>query len=544
MRSLRAVVPVTVVAALAASFLAVGQVGATPDAAADISTGAPTPTLTWQPCVGADLQCATAVVPLDYHHPHGTTISLALIRKPATDQAHRIGSLIIDPGGPGSSGVSAVKVKGDFLSQLTDGRFDIVGFDPRGLGQSTQVSCFATNDEENALFAGVSQAPVTVAEERALHEANAKLAAACAQRSPEFFAHLSSANVARDVDLLRRAVGDAQLTYAGFSYGSIIGANYAALFPDKVRALYVDGALDPRAWATGGFGQSDQPFTERVHSGLGAANAYASFLRLCKTEAARCAFSDGDPQAKSDALFARVKQAPITVGGQTFDYETLMFTVVGAMVQPAHFPDLGVLLEQLYENSSLDARGRAAWATLRAAAVHPAADVPYNSSEDVYVGVTCADTLNPYGRAAWTRGAHREERRAPNFGASAVWAGDVCATWNIVDKDRYLGPWNVRTAHPILVANTTFDPQTWYPGAQAFAREFPGARLLTVNGYGHTTTTVPSTCALQVTHDYLVSLSVPAPSGVTCGQDVDPFDPAAAASVPAGAPLGAPLTVR
>src|SRR5262249_28566693 len=151
MRLIRTVVLV-VGAASAASFVAVGQVGAAPARHADISAAAATPTLDWQPC-GTHFQCAAAQVPLDYHHPDGTKISIALTRLPATDQAHRIGTMFMNPGGPGGPGTSSVQGRlGDLLSKETDGRFDIVGFDPRGLEQSTQATCFATNDEENALF--------------------------------------------------------------------------------------------------------------------------------------------------------------------------------------------------------------------------------------------------------------------------------------------------------------------------------------------------------------------------------------------------------
>jgi pimeloyl-ACP methyl ester carboxylesterase len=192
------------------------------------------------------------VVPLDYDRPKGKQITLALTRLPAADPGRRIGSLFINPGGPGGSGVEFVQGAGPFLySDEVRARFDLVGFDPRGIIGSTPLRCYDTLDETLADFSTPFQFPVTREEERIWIRSDRAIARACAEHGGPILNHMSTASVARDMDLLRRAVGDAKLTYAGYSYGSYLGSTYANLFPGKVRALVVDGVLDPVAWSTG-----------------------------------------------------------------------------------------------------------------------------------------------------------------------------------------------------------------------------------------------------------------------------------------------------
>jgi pimeloyl-ACP methyl ester carboxylesterase len=193
-------------------------------------------------------------VPLDYDEPRGAQISLALIRLPAGDPTHRLGSIFLNPGGPGgqgSSGVDLVRASGRllFTDQVRAG-FDLVGFDPRGIIRSTPLRCFATLEQASAVLAPFPF-PVTRAEERIWVQSDRQLAAACAQRGGPILDHMATADAARDLDLLRRAIGDKRLSYYGISYGSYLGTTYANLFPSKVRALTVDGVLDPIAWSTG-----------------------------------------------------------------------------------------------------------------------------------------------------------------------------------------------------------------------------------------------------------------------------------------------------
>jgi pimeloyl-ACP methyl ester carboxylesterase len=239
----------TLVAGLVATLLAVPTAAAIP-ATATPAAAARVPQVRWADC-GDGFQCATAQVPLDYDRPQGAQISLALIRLPAGDPARKLGSIFLNPGGPGASGVDFVR--GDGRSLFTEqvrARFDLVGFDPRGIIRSTPLRCFATLEQAIAVLPPFPF-PVTRAEERIWVQANRRLAAACAQRGGPIIDHMATADAARDLDLLRRAVGDKRLSYVGYSWGSYLGTTYANLFPSKVRALTVDGVLDPIAWSTG-----------------------------------------------------------------------------------------------------------------------------------------------------------------------------------------------------------------------------------------------------------------------------------------------------
>src|SRR3954469_13696752 len=225
--------------------------------------------IAWSKCFG-QLQCGTLQVPLDYDQPNGTTISLAVVKLPATDPVHRIGSLLLNPGGPGGSGVDYTVFAGpELYTPQVRARFDLVGFDPRGIARSTALRCFGTTNQALSTFARFAF-PMTRDELSQRIAADGRLVSACDQRGGRITDHMATAEVARDMDSLRAALGDAQLTYAGVSYGSYLGVTYANMFPAKVRAVVVDGVLDPIAWSTGRGGEAATlPFSTRLHSDAG-----------------------------------------------------------------------------------------------------------------------------------------------------------------------------------------------------------------------------------------------------------------------------------
>ncbi len=204
---------------------------------------APVPTLAWRDC-GGGVVCSTAAVPLDYDQPGGRTINLALAKLPATDPDRRIGALFVNPGGPGSSGVAFLFARRTALTALNK-RFDIVGFDPRGVGASRPAIDCVSDREQDDLIA--SQPEATIENIPALLAAGDRFAAGCrAHTDPALLDHVSTADVARDLDVLRQAVGDRRLSYLGLSYGTELGAVYATLFPGRARALALDAAIDWR----------------------------------------------------------------------------------------------------------------------------------------------------------------------------------------------------------------------------------------------------------------------------------------------------------
>jgi pimeloyl-ACP methyl ester carboxylesterase len=292
--------------------LAVVLALASPSLAGPAAAGkppAPVPELAWVDC-GDGFQCATATVPLDYDRPRGTTITLALIRLPAADRAGRIGSLFPNPGGPGGSGVQFVRETARLVyGPETLARFDIVGLDPRGVGGSTPVRCFTSPAEEAAFEADYPIFPVTRAEERRSVRESVELARRYWSLSGWLLPHLSTANVARDLDLLRQAVGGERLTYVGYSYGTYLGATYANLFPRRVRALVLDGVVDPTVYAAGR--NAPLPFL-RIGSERSATRALHEFFRQCAAVGPqRCLFAaGGSPAAKFAELAARLKATP------------------------------------------------------------------------------------------------------------------------------------------------------------------------------------------------------------------------------------------
>jgi pimeloyl-ACP methyl ester carboxylesterase len=490
-----------------------GSLMAAPTAAAPPGSGGPpVPRLRWAPC-GDGLECTTARVPLDYDRPSGATITLALIRLPASGPARRIGSIFINPGGPGKSGVDAVRQGGRSLfSAEVRARFDLVGLDPRGVGASTPLRCFDTLDQAQAILPPF-RFPVTAGEERIWVAADRTFARACARRGGPILDHMATADVARDLDLLRQAVGDRQLTYVGLSYGAYLGATYVNLFPAKVRALVLDGVPDPVAWATGrGDQAATQPLFNRLGSAQGASATLGEFFRLCDQGGPACAFSKGDPRRRYQALARRLLANPAQTPDGPVGYADLVYATLLALQDPAAWPELAERLQQL---DSLTRHPTAA--ATRLGTSQP----DYPNELEGLPGVACSDSDNPDRVDAWRRAAAAADRAAPYFGRYWTWFSSICQPWPGHDPDRYTGPWTRPTANPVLIVGNRFDPATPYRGAVTLARLLPRSRLLTLAGWGHTSEG-RSSCIDAHTARYLLTTQTPQP-GTVCQPDTMPF---------------------
>jgi pimeloyl-ACP methyl ester carboxylesterase len=484
------------------------------------ATALPVPELRWTDC-GDGFQCATARVPLDYDKPRGARISLALIRLPATDPARKLGSIFLNPGGPGTSGVDLVRRAGRLLySDQVRERFDLVGFDPRGIIRSTPLRCFTSLQQAQAAQPPFPF-PVTGEEERVWIRSDRRIARACVERAGAIIDHMATANVARDLDLLRRAVGDRRLSYAGYSYGSYLGTTYANLFPNKVRALLVDGIPDPIAWATGRGDQArTQPLFNRQLTAQGSYATLLEFFRLCDRGGPNCAFSQGDPRRRYAALARRLLAEPAQLPDQTVTYADLVVTTLLALYEPELWPDLAVFLQQL---DTLTAP-RAAAAALQALRTRLGASQQedYPNLLEGQFGVFCSDSDNPATVGAWKRAARASDRRFPYFGRPWTWLSSLCQPWPGRDADRYTGPFTKRTSNPVLIVGNRFDPASRYQGAVTLSRLLPRSRLLTLDGWGHTSVVLPSSCIAGHVNRYLLTTRVP-PPGTVCPPDLVPF---------------------
>jgi pimeloyl-ACP methyl ester carboxylesterase len=529
-----------IVLAVVAS-LAVSLLGA--PALADSRTP-PVPRLLWTTCE-AGFQCATAKVPLDYDQPHGPKISLALIRMPATDRAHKLGSIFLNPGGPGGSGVDFVRVLGPSLfSAQVRARFDLVGFDPRGIARSTPLQCFDTLQDALAVVPTFAF-PVTTNEEHVWVESDRTVATACARRAGPILDHMATADVARDLDLLRQAVGDAKLTYYGISYGSYLGATYANLFPGKVRALTVDGVLDPVAWTTGRRGEAHKlPFSTRLRADQGALATLRQFFNLCDQGGAACAFSAGNPRQRFDRLAERLREQPAQLpdgqgGTAPFRYSDLIVVTLGAMYEAGSWPFLADLLQELDTLTSAPATAAAATkaatgARRLRARLGALAEPTYENLVEGAAGVFCSETDNPSKVKAWSRAGAAADRRGNYFGRPWTWLSSVCQPWPGEDADRYDSPFDHATANPVLVIGNRYDPATRYQGAVTLDRLLPRSRLLTLDGWGHTALFL-SACIDAHLNRYLLTGQVPA-RGTVCEPDVVPFASRAASALKTSAP--------
>ncbi|WP_298992873.1 alpha/beta fold hydrolase [uncultured Pseudokineococcus sp.] len=536
--------------------VAAAPVATTDLATGDLSTGgvsAPVPALDWLPC-GAGLEpflCARAEVPEDYDRPEGPTSSIALTKLPASDPAGRIGTLFTNPGGPGGSGVDFVQQAAQVAySPEVRARFDVLGFDPRGVARSTPATCFRTAQAEEDFLLGLPPIafPVTEAEVAPYLGANARLSTRCGVTAGERLDSSSTANVARDMDLLRQAVGDEGLTYAGYSYGSVLGATYAALFPTRARALFIDGTLDPAAWVGDPSGRDPLSVGVRTGQGVAASQTFAELLRLCaEAGPGSCLLASlGDPADVAEQALAGLRAEPLVVpvpgaAPVVLDYATTVASLFPLLYSSATFPLADQLLAEVAvlqqvttgatRERALVRAGDVLGALADAGLLAPAGAAPAPGARvgEEYASFggnlasLCAETARPGRRSAYAAIAAAQEDVAPHFGPYRAWVGLQCEGLGADDPDAYLGPWEQATEIPVLVAGTRFDPATAYGFTAPYAASFPDGRLLTVEGVGHTTLGV-SSCADALVTRYLVDVEAP-PSGAVCGQDVPAFPP-------------------
>ncbi|MER6793453.1 alpha/beta hydrolase [Amycolatopsis mediterranei] len=474
--------------------LALGTATLAAGALAPAAAASP-PGIVWEATSADGYECGHLDVPMSYQDPSLGAAQLAIARLPATDQAHKLGTIFFNPGGPGSSGRFA-----PVLTPALHARFDIVGFDPRGVGASSKIHCFTDPAQLAVLQRALGTFPLTRAAERQQIADTQTVTDLCEQNAGPLANHLSTGTIARDLDRLRAAFGEPKLRYYGKSYGTYLGETYANLFPGRVGTLALDAVDDPARWATG-----PGPMSYRLYGFADAPKALSSFLDAC---AARCPFG-------YSAILDRLTAGPITVtetnGRQVaVTYQSAIARIHGYLTDAQSAPQLAAFLKALADPAS------------------PAPTSPDGPPDiDALLGggaTLCSDAENPRDPTAWWDYADRADHIARGFGPYDVYKTLPCATWEITDTGRYTGPWNHPTAPILLLANRQGDLETPYAGAQRTEHLLANARLLTLDTYGHGSRG-KSTCIDTWLDGYFTTGAVPA-RGTICAPDRGPFDAA------------------
>ncbi|EYR62509.1 proteinase [Actinotalea ferrariae CF5-4] len=456
--------------------------------------------LSWSEC-GAGLECATVQAPMDWDDPAAATIELALRRAPATggpDQ--RIGSLLVNPGGPGSSGADFVEYARDVFSERLVGAFDLVGFDPRGVGASSAVSCGDPAEVDRYLTADY---PVDdAAGLEAAREAARAFGEACAEATGPLIEHVDTVSAAKDMDLLRAVLGDEQLHYAGFSYGTLLGATYAELFPDKVGRLLLDAAVDPA--------NSSEELV--VGQAAGFEEALRAYVAYCLDGPACPLTGDVDDGMQQIAdLMDRVEARPLPVGEGRELNSTLAFY---GLVVTLYDDETWTYLTLALEEALTEDRG-AIFLELANFYLDRTADGTYGSNQMVaFTAINCLDyPAEELSYAELDQLAGVVEAEAPTFGRDFVMAPG-CETWP-VEAVREPAPTTAEGAAPILVVGTTGDPATPYEWSVSLAEQLASGSLLTWEGEGHTAYGRAGDCITDAVDAYLIEGVVP-PDGTVC----------------------------
>jgi pimeloyl-ACP methyl ester carboxylesterase len=440
-------------------------------------------------------QCAKLDVPLDYANPQGRTAQLGLLRRPADNPQERLGSLLVNPGGPGMSGMAAVASLAKAVNGTDLGRrFDLVGFDPRGVGASQPKIVCRNTEEEDAerLDVDLDTSPAGVTR---TEDDNRAYAALCAQRvGKDMLANAGTRDVARDLDVMRSALGDTKLTYLGYSYGTRIGTSYAEQFPGNVRAMVLDGALEPN----GNLVES------LANQGAGFQQSFDAFVDWCRSQPQCWVGNTPHFLANQDFqhLLLPLATAPLPVGARKLSYTDATIGTIQALYTDQLWPRLNEGLTEL-------ARGDGSTLLTLADIYYQRDAHGYSGSQDAFTAVRCVDDP-PVTDPVVVQEADRRYRQAAPFlddGQPPSAARDACAFWPVPPTGN-LGADQLDGLPPVLVVSTTGDPATPYQAGVELARRLRG-KLLSYEGNRHTVVLQGVKCVDETVTDYLVRLALP-----------------------------------
>ncbi len=455
--------------------------------------------LQWRACRDG-AECATMEVPLDYGDPGGQRITLALLRVPATDPDRRIGSLLVNPGGPGVSVLDYARAADQIVTPQVRAVYDVVGVDPRGVGRSTPLDC-VTDAELDASFSDSDPTPDTPQEVDAFLASTLEFAVGCRTRSPSLLPHVGTTDVARDVDVVRAALGDERLSLLGKSYGTSIGAEYARQFPQRVGRVVLDGAMDPTLSGRDVLlGQAE-----------GFEVAFSRFAASCV--AGGCSLGDDEQQVRDavDRIFEKADAQPLPTSSRPLTESLATYGVLYPLYFPPEqgYPLLEAALQQAGQGDG------SALLQIADAYLLRNPDGTFRTNQwDAFTPISCLDRP---GDASVTdvQAALPEFREAsPLFGEGLAWALVACTDWP-APSDGLPAPVRATGAAPIVVVGTTGDAATPYAWAQGLADQLESGVLLTYDGTVHTAYRKGSACIDAAVDTYLLTGRPPA-EGTTC----------------------------
>ena len=448
--------------------------------------------------------CAKIKVPLDYDNPGGETIEIAVKKRAANGDS--IGSLFVNPGGPGGSGTDLVDSVGSYFSKNLLGSYDVVGFDPRGVGASTAIDCL-TDAELDAERAGEND-PATPSATATVERAR-KMNGSCEQKTstPGLLDHIDTISAARDLDILRAVDGQQVLTYLGFSYGTYLGATYAELFPGNTGRLVLDGAVDPSLSAQ--------------ELALGQAKGFEASLRAyvqeCQSSRKGCPLSgdvdSGVSQIREFLESTKTEPIPTSDDKRPLTHDLALNGILGAMYQTSLWTSLNLALNQAMGNSG-DPDG-SALLTIADAIAYRQSDGSYSGNgAEALMAVNCLDYPVQGDNASWEQGATAVKEASPTFNSQLLYPDAYCQGWGH-KSTRKREKIAASGAAPILVVGTTGDPATPYAWSEALADQLETGQLLTWKGNGHTAYGRSNNCVKNAVDTYLLNGTMP-DKGLTC----------------------------
>jgi len=421
---------------------------------------------------------------------------VAVIRERATGTSH--GSLIINPGGPGASGVQFERDAAFAYDSVTE-HLDLVSFDPRGVGGSKPIRCLSSSDLDR--YFHTDPEPTTKASRDRLIQISKEFELGCRQRNGNYLAHVGTIDAARDMDVLRAALGDKKLTYYGASYGTYLGAKYAQLFPTRIRAMVLDGAVNP----------ADDTVTTDIVQSRGFETNLNDFLAWCvRRGGCPLGSSTADAQRGLDRLEAKVRSHPESVGSRSLGAGEFFIGLASGFYSTSEWPGLRRALAQAQQGNGAGLLAFADSLTER----HR--DGSYSNLMESNMAINCVDRQSPTSVSGFDAAAGRARQASPHFGIDILYSSLPCAFWPVPPVEQ-AHPVHAPGAPPILVIGTTHDPATPYADAKALAAQLgPAGRLVTLVGDGHTAYLRGDPCIMRLVDPYLTAARVPRGS-LRCG---------------------------